>query len=159
MGVSGSGKTTVGSRLARALGWDFVDGDDLHSPQSVAKMAAGVGLDDADRAGWLSAIAALVDARIASGRPAVIAASALKRGYRDRLAHGRPEVAFAYLEGDEAILRERLRGRRGHFAGEDLLASQLATLEPPAPEEDIPAVSIAPPPEAIVAEIRRRLSV
>jgi gluconokinase len=157
MGVSGSGKTTVGERLASDLGWDFVDGDDLHSAANVEKMRRGLGLSDADRDGWLAAIERVLDDRLASRRPAVVACSALKRSYRDRLVRGRPGVRIAYLAGDERLLRERLGARRGHFAGPDLLSSQLATLEEPAAEESIPRFSIEPPPAEISRAIRRSL--
>jgi len=157
MGVSGSGKTTVGRALARDLGWEFVDGDELHSPENVAKMARGVPLDDADRAPWLAAIAAVVAERVRARHPAVIACSALRRVYRDEIRGGLPEVAFAYLRGEESLLRQRLRARPGHFAHEDLLASQLATLEEPAPDEGIPSFSIDEPPDAITARIRGTL--
>jgi gluconokinase len=154
MGVSGSGKTTVGRRLAQDLGWDFVDADDLHSPENVAKMSRGIALTDEDRAGWLRALETLIAERIATARPAVVASSALKRSYRDRLVQGSDRVRVAFLDGPEELLRERLRNRRGHYAGEDLLASQLATLEEPAPDEGILRFSIEPPPEEIAAAIR-----
>jgi gluconokinase len=157
MGVAGSGKTTVGKALAADLGWDFVEADDLHSAENVAKMSRGVGLTDADRASWLGALAAVVAERVNERRPAVVAASVLKRAYRERLAQGSERVRMGFLDGPESVLRERLRGRRGHFAGEDLLASQLATLEEPAPEEDIPRFSIEASPADIAAAIRREL--
>jgi gluconokinase len=159
MGVAGSGKSTVGRRLAAALGWDFVDADDLHSTANVAKMAAGTPLDDADRAGWLAAVASVIGARLAGGRPAVIACSALRRSYRERLGEGHPGVAFAYLKGGEALLRRRLEARHGHFAHADLLASQLATLEEPVPDEGIPAIGTDQDPDEIVADVRRALAV
>jgi gluconokinase len=157
MGVSGSGKSTVGEQLASDLGWDFVDADNLHSPENVEKMRQGLGLDDADREGWLAAIERILDERLASHRPAVVACSALKRAYRDRLVRSRPRVRIAYLLGDERILRERLRARRGHFAGPDLLSSQLATLEEPTPDEAIARVSIEPSPPEISRAIRAAL--
>lgn len=155
MGVSGSGKTTVGQQLARDLGWDFVEADDLHSPENVAKMRRGTALTDADRASWLTALSDVVRSHLRDGRPAVVASSALKRAYREQLVQGRPDVRIAFLDGPEALLRERLHNRRGHFAGVDLLASQLATLERPAPDESVLRVSIEPPPEEIAAAIRR----
>lgn len=135
MGVSGCGKTSVGKRVAAALGWPFLEGDALHPVANVAKMHAGHALDDADRSPWLDAIGAWLDARRAAGESAVVACSALKRSYRDRLAHGRPKVCFAWLAVDRAELERRLHARSGHFMPASLLASQLATLEPPANDE------------------------
>lgn len=157
MGVAGSGKTTVGRALAQLLGWCFLDADDLHSPASIEKMRHGVGLDDADRAAWLDAVAAAIAARIAEGRPTVIACSALKRSYRDRLVRGQPSVAIAFLDASPDLLRRRLAARRGHFAGPSLLASQLATLESPAPDEGIARVDADRPPEEIGPAICRTL--
>ena len=131
MGVSGSGKTTVGRRLAGELGWEFFDGDDLHPPENVRKMASGVPLDDGDREPWLREIRALVDRRCASGQPAVVACSALKRRYREVLLGGTAGVALVYLRGSREILAERLRGRSGHFMPPGLLDSQLDALEEP----------------------------
>lgn len=131
MGVSGSGKTTVGQALAVRLGWEFLDADDFHPPANREKMARGVPLDDTDREPWLDALAAVLRERRESGRSVVLACSALKETYRDRLRVG-PDVRFVYLKGDFALLRRRLASRHGHYFGPDLLASQLATLEEPA---------------------------
>jgi gluconokinase len=131
MGVSGSGKTTVGRRLAGELGWEFFDGDDLHPPENVRKMASGVPLDDGDREPWLRQIRALVDRRCKSDQPAVVACSALKRRYREVLLGGTAGVALVYLRGSREILAERLRGRSGHFMPPGLLDSQLDALEEP----------------------------
>jgi len=131
MGVSGSGKTTVGSALARRLGWPFIEGDDFHPPANVAKMAAGHPLTDADRAPWLAALRRRIDELLASGESAVIACSALKHSYRSVLAGEDPRaVRFVQLDVPIEVLRERLEHRRGHFMPVSLLESQLATLEP-----------------------------
>jgi gluconokinase len=134
MGVSGSGKSTIARRLADTLGWDFLDGDDLHPPANVARMSAGVPLEDADRWPWLEAIAAWMAHAQASGRSAVVACSALRRVYRDRLRQAAPGVRFVYLQVAHAELARRMRGRQ-HFMPPALLGSQLATLEEPASDE------------------------
>ncbi len=140
MGVSGSGKTTVGIALADSLGWEFVDGDDLHPPANVSKMAAGVPLTDDDRWPWLETIGRWIDVRRSAGAGAVVACSALRRSYRDLLRRGRPEVRFCHLAVDADHLRERLAHRRGHYMPASLLASQLSSLEPL--DEDEPGVTL-----------------
>ncbi|WP_412060406.1 gluconokinase [Rubrivirga sp. IMCC45206] len=132
MGVSASGKSAVGEALAQALGWAYQDADDSHSDASLAKMARGEGLTDADRAPWLARLAALVDRRATEGPPTVLACSALKQRYRDTLGAGRPDVAAFWLDVPTAELARRLGDREGHVAGPDLLPSQLAAFEPPA---------------------------
>lgn len=149
-GVAGSGKTTVGAALAHDLGWDFVEGDALHSPASVAKMARGEPLTDRDRDPWLATLAREVDARLRDGHPAVIATSVLKRRYRDRLRVADPRVALVFLEIPPALARRRVAARAGHFFGSDLVASQFAALEPPDPAHAIVLPAAAP-----VAEIVR----
>jgi len=156
MGVAGAGKTTVGRLLARDLGWAFHDGDDVHPPSNVEKMRRGLPLTDADRAPWLAAVHRLIEQIAADGASAVVACSALKQSYRNRLVAGVPDVRFAYLRGDPALLHQRLAERHGHFMPPELLQSQLDTLEIPA---DAITVDVAVPPEAVVAEIRRKLSV
>jgi gluconokinase len=157
MGVSGSGKTTVGALLAGDLGWPYADADSFHPEANVAKMAAGHPLDDADRAPWLAAIAAWIDQRIARREASVVTCSALKRRYRDTLR--RPEVQFVYLQGSEPLIAQRLAARHGHFFRAELLASQFADLEPPAPDESAITVSIDGPPAAIAAAIVAELGV
>ena len=132
MGVTGSGKTTLGQLLADQLGWTFVEGDAFHPEANVQKMRRGEPLTDADRAPWLRALRARIDELAAAGRSAVVACSALKQAYRDVLADGRPEVVFVHLAAPAAVIRDRLDHRRGHFMPAALLDSQLATLETPA---------------------------
>jgi gluconokinase len=154
MGPAGSGKTTVGKLLATELSWDFFDGDDFHSAANIEKMAQGVPLTDGDRIPWLNSIRDAMLQWQAEGRNAVLACSALKRSYRELLAIN-ADVKFVYLKGTYELLRERLRSRKGHYAGEQLLASQLADLEEPV---DAITIDAAGSPEQIVAEIRKRLS-
>jgi gluconokinase len=153
MGVAGSGKTTVGRALARRLGWSFKEGDALHPPENVAKMRAGHPLDDRDRAPWLAAVAARIDAWRERGEAGVITCSALKRQYREIVIGNRQDVRLVYLCGSRSLLAERLADRRGHFMPPSLLDSQLATLEPPAPEENAIKVSVDAPVADIVARI------
>lgn len=153
MGVSGSGKTTVGRLLARHLGWTFLDADDLHPPANVAKMQRGEPLSDADRAPWLDALAAALTERLQRGERSVLACSALKQSYRDRLRVDE-RVRFVHLHADPELLRRRLTQRAGHFFAPGLLDSQLDTLEPP---KDVPTVDAALPPEVLVREIERTI--
>jgi gluconokinase len=154
MGVSGAGKTTVGQLLASELGWDFVDGDDYHSPANVEKMRNGIPLSDADRAPWLEKLRTLIADWIASGKSAVLACSALKRVYRETLQVA-PEVRIVYLKGTPQLLQQRLRTRQGHYMSERMLASQLAALEEP---EQAVLVEVDRSPAEIVAEIRAGLA-
>jgi gluconokinase len=151
MGVSGSGKTTIGPMLAAALGGDYAEGDAFHPPANVAKMKSGQPLGDADRRPWLEAMAAAIRDWSQKDRPTVLSCSALKRGYRDILRGGSPELRFVHLAGDKPLIAARLAARKGHFMPATLLDSQLATLEPPGPDEAI-TVSIDQAPDAIVAE-------
>ena len=152
MGVSGTGKSTIGAALADALGIPFVEGDDLHPEANVTKMAAGIPLTDADRAPWLDRIAAEV------GSPVVVACSALKRAYRDRLREAAPDLALVYLHGAAELLAARVEGREGHFMPTALLQSQLGTLEEPAPAEDAIPVDVALRPDEIVELVVGRLT-
>jgi gluconokinase len=159
MGVAGSGKTTVGTALAAALGWQFVDADDQHAPESVAKMTRGEPLTDADRWPWLDRLRAVIDGALARGDQGsglVLACSALKASYRARLAGGAAggRVRFVHLAGSPDLFRARLTGRAGHFMKPAMLDSQLATLEVPA---DALTVDAALPVAAIVAAIRAAL--
>ncbi len=138
MGVSGSGKSTVGRGLATAAGLPFAEGDDLHSAENVAKMRAGIPLTDADRAPWLAAVAAWIGRHQAAG--GVISCSALRRAYRDRLRDGHPSVRFVCLTAAPDVLAERMAHRPGHYMPPSLLASQLATFEPL--EADEPGVTL-----------------
>jgi gluconokinase len=151
MGVSGSGKTTVGETLAGRLGWDYAEADAFHSEANLAKMASGQPLDDADREPWLAAIARWIDDRIARGVPGVVTCSALKRAYRDLLR--RPQVQIVYLAGTQELIAQRLAARHGHFFPPAMLASQLAALEPPAIDEGVIEVDIDRTPAEIVDAI------
>jgi gluconokinase len=155
MGVSGVGKTTVGMLLARALGAEFAEGDSYHPPANVEKMRSGTPLDDADRWPWLQILADEIDGWLAEDRAVVLACSALKRTYRDLLAHGRPTVRFVYLKGERELLQSRLDQRRGHYMPPTLLASQLAALEEP---DDALTIDVSGAPEAIVEQIRDALA-
>jgi gluconokinase len=156
MGVAGSGKTTLGTQLARKLGWQFADADDFHPPDSKQKISRGVALTDSDRAPWLAAIRNAILQWDAAGENVVLACSALKRSYRGELRAD--DVRFVFLKGDYALLLERLRHRHGHFADEKILVSQLATLEEPGIDEDVITVAIDHSPEPIVSAILAALN-
>jgi gluconokinase len=156
MGVSGSGKTTVGKALAAALGWLFVEGDDYHSPASIAKMAGGRPLEDDDRWPWLDDLRAVIDDALGRGRRLVMACSALKASYRTRLAgvEAGGRVRFVHLAGPSELFRVRMEQRVGHHMKAPMLDSQLATLEPP---EDALEVDAALPVATLVSQIRAAL--
>lgn len=157
MGVSGTGKSTVGRLLADALGWSFVEGDDYHPPGNVEKLRAGVPLTDEDRWPWLEALRDRMDAALARGENVVLACSALKHRYQHYLeAHDPAHVHFVWLHGSEELIRARLAARTGHFMNPGLLHSQFQTLEPP---EDAIRVEVTDPPAAIVEQVRRALGV
>lgn len=158
MGVSGSGKTTVGTLLALRLGWAFKEGDELHPAQNIAKMRAGEPLTDADRAPWLAAVAAWIDRWIHDGARGVITCSALRRTYRHYLTRGRPQVGFVFLTGTEAVLSARLAARRDHFMPPILLSSQLAALEAPTADETVVIVDIDQPIDAQIDAVEASLT-
>ena len=160
MGVSGCGKSTFSQAIGDALGLQVADGDDFHAPQSVAKMQAGIALEDADRWPWLDRIAAYLAAGHESNEPGssheagrVIACSALKRAYRDRIRNTLPEVKFIFLDGDVELIKRRMGRRTGHFMPPGLLDDQLRTLQRPTPDEtDVINVSLAQPIAKMVAQ-------
>jgi carbohydrate kinase (thermoresistant glucokinase family) len=158
MGVSGSGKSTVGALLALRLRWEFEDADWFHPAANVEKMHNGVQLTDEDRWPWLGAIAAWIDKARRSGRHGVIACSALKRRYREVLVADRANVRLVYLKGDETLIARRIATRHEHFMPRSLLHSQFDALEEPGPDENPIVVSIEPAPREIVAQVLSALS-
>jgi gluconokinase len=155
MGVTGSGKTTIGVLLAHGLGWEFADADSFHSPANVEKMRQGIALDDADRAPWLRALRRAMEGWAAEHKNMVLACSALKESYRDQL-YIAGTTRFVYLKGSYDLIYRRLRQRHGHFASETILASQFAALEEP---DDAITIDIDQPEDEMVAEIMRELGV
>lgn len=157
MGVAGSGKSTVAELLAERLGAEYADADAFHPPANVAKMASGVPLDDADRAPWLALVRDwMADHGTRRGADVVVACSALRRAYRDVLREA-GDVLFVHLTGSPELLGARIAGRPGHFMKADMLASQLATLEPLAPDEPGFEVDVTPAPAELVAAVVARL--
>lgn len=156
MGVSGCGKSSVAERLAAALGGDFLDADDFHSPANKAKMSAGIPLQDEDRWGWLDTLNAELRARSGGDRPVFLACSALRRVYRERIAEGIPSLRFLYLKGSRELIAERLAARTGHFMAPTLLESQFAVLEEPDEKEAV-VVGINHPLEEIVGELLSKI--
>jgi gluconokinase len=158
MGISGSGKSLIGSAFARALDVDFIEGDDYHPAKNVALMASGLPLTDDDRLGWLCALAGRIRDAKDAGTGLVVACSALKRSYRDLLRNeaGAPELQVVFLHGSRALIGERLAGRRGHFMPPTLLDSQFATLEEPSPDEHAWVCNINTSPEDLVAALVAR---
>lgn len=155
MGVSATGKSTVATALAEELGWDFIEGDDLHPPANVAKMAAGDSLTDEDRAPWLDEISDRASRQAAAGRSSVLTCSALRRAYRDRLRAGVPAMFFLHLDGSYEVLEPRMQRRERHFMPTGLLRSQFDTLEPLEPDEDGAVVDVAGTVEEVISAARR----
>ncbi len=153
MGVSASGKSTVGELLAKRMDWDFLDGDTLHSPANIEKMKEGRALDDKDRQPWLEAIAGAIANRDNTAPTLVIACSALKRSYRDTLIGDRDEVRLVYLKGEEELIAQRLDERKGHFMNAALLGSQFDALQEPQPDEHAIVADISGPPDTTVDTI------
>ena len=158
MGVSGSGKSTVGTLLAGRLQWEFEDADWFHPAANVDKMHKGIALTDEDRWPWLRAVAAWIDKTRSAGEHGVIACSALKRRYRDVLVGDRPDVRLVYLQGEEALIARRIATRHEHFMPSSLLHSQFLALEEPGPSEHPITISIAAQPRRIVAQILSALT-
>jgi gluconokinase len=155
MGVTGSGKTTTGRKLAESLGWKYFDADDFHSAANVAKMKSGVALNDLDRKPWLESLQRLVQTGLENDQPAVLACSALKTSYRRMLLLDE-RVRLVYLKGDYDLIKKRLSSRRDHYMNPALLESQFQTLEEP---EDGLRIDIQSPPDEIVRVIRAQLNV
>ena len=153
MGVSGCGKSTVGQALSDHLGWEFRDGDAFHPPANVAKMKSGAPLTDEDRWPWLDAITHFIEEKRAAQGHAIIACSALKRVYRERLKGVYGDVTFVHLAGNRDLIEARMAARKNHFMPLGLLDSQFATLEPPSSDEPAIVVSVAGTPETIVADV------
>jgi gluconokinase len=157
MGVTGSGKTSAARELTGQLGWEYIDGDDLHPEANVAKMAGGTPLDDEDRWPWLRRIAEVIGEHEAAGISLVITCSALKRSYRDLLRDGHPSVWFAHVDVTREVLAQRLAERQGHFMPPSLLDSQLATLEPLGEDEPGDVIAGDAPLAESVAEVLTEL--
>ena len=155
-GVSGAGKITIGKLLAQELGWRFYEADDFHSQANMEKMRSGIPLTDDDRWPWLEKLRQLIKHSLEAGENAVLACSALKRAYRERLRVS-DEVKFVFLHGDYAIIEKQLRQRRGHFMNPELLRSQFADLEELKPDEHVITVELGRTPEEIVEEIKTKL--
>lgn len=158
MGITGSGKSTIGRRLAERIGAVFVEGDDHHPPENRRKMARGIPLDDADREPWLDRLVDVTAREARTGRDVVLSCSALRRRYRDRLRTAGDTVRFVHLTGAAELVRRRMDARPGHFMPPALIDSQIATLEPPTREADVLDVDVADSPEAIVDRIVARLA-
>lgn len=157
MGVSGSGKTTIGKGLADRLGWEFQDADGFHPAANVEKMRAGIPLTDEDRWPWLHAIAAWIDETRRAGRHGVVTCSALKRAYREILVGDRDDVCLVHLAGEREVIARRMAARHGHFMPPTLLDSQFAALEAPGRDERPVVAAIEATPEAIVADILEQI--
>ncbi len=154
MGVSGSGKTTVGKLLAQSLDWDFSDADDFHPPANIEKMSLGIPLEDADRLPWLLQLQTTIDWWLLENKNVVLACSALKAFYREMLCRNEQRIKIVYLKGDFELLAARLKTRENHYMKADLLSSQLDTLEEP---EDAIIIDASQPVEVIVGQIINHL--
>jgi gluconokinase len=150
MGVSGSGKTTVGKALARRLGWDFFDADDFHPAENIAKMASGIPLSDSDRSPWLAALHNLLSSTLKSNHHPVLACSALKETYRAQLLDGIDNVEIIYLKGSYELIWSRMSGRDGHYMRPEMLRSQFAVLEQP---ENVFILDVSMSPQDMVGKI------
>jgi gluconokinase len=155
-GVSGAGKTTIGKLLAEQLGWQFYEADDFHPRANIEKMRSGRPLTDEDRWPWLERLREQITRSINAKDNAVLACSALKRAYRDRLRVS-DDVTFVFLRGDYALIAEQLRHRRGHFMNPELLRSQFADLEQPEPDEDVLTTELGRTPQELVEDIKTKL--
>lgn len=154
MGVCGSGKTAVASQVASRLGWRAVDADDLHAPDAVAKMRAGQALTDTDRWPWLDRVGAVLATAAAQQQGVLVACSALRRVYRDRLRAACPGLRFVFLQGPRELIAQRMAARQGHYMPTSLLDSQLQTLEPPGNDEiDVLPLAIDSPLEALAQQV------
>jgi gluconokinase len=155
-GVSGAGKTTIGKLLAKRLGWRFLEADDFHPRANIEKMHNGLPLADEDRWPWLKLLRQEIERSLAANKNAVLACSALKRKYRERLRVS-DNVKFVLLRGDYALIEKQLHSRRGHFMNLDLLRSQFADLEEPKLDEDVLTIELGRTPEELVEEIETKL--
>jgi gluconokinase len=155
-GVSGAGKTTIGKLLAQELGWRFYEADDVHSQANIDKLRRGIPLTDEDRWPWLESLRQLIKRSLEAGESTVLACSALKRAYRERLRVS-DQVKFVFLRRDYALIEKQLRRRHGHFMNPKLLRSQFADLEEPKPDEDVATIELGRTPEEIVEEIKTKL--
>ena len=155
-GVSGAGKTTIGKLLAQEVGWHFYEADDFHSRANIDKMHRGIPLNDEDRWPWLESLRRLIERSLEAGENAVLACSALKRAYRERLRVS-DEVKFVFLRGDYALIEKQLRRRHGHFMNPELLRSQFAVLEEPKPDENVLTIELGRTPQEIFEEIKTKL--
>jgi len=156
-GVSGAGKTTIGKLLAKRLGWRFLEADDFHPAANIEKMRSGHPLTDNDRWPWLEQRRQQIERSLCVRENAVLACSALKRAYRDRL-HVSDEIKFVFLRGDYALVQKQLRSRHGHFMNATLLQSQFDDLEEPQPDENVPTIELGRTPEEIVEKIEAKLN-
>ena len=155
-GVSGAGKTTVGKLLAEQMGWHFYEADDFHSRANIDKMQRGVPLTDEDRWPWLEKLRGVIEQCLAANENAVLACSALKRAYRDRLRVG-SQVNFVFVRGEYALIEQQLRARHDHFMNPELLHNQFAALEEPQPDEDVLIMELGRTPQELVKEIKTKL--